>query len=346
MGNCLVTKLKASVNNDNLPIFGKITINVVPLLEISDSGQQSIYIEGINFTVEVSGGGYFSENYADLENPESCLTTWTSPTDEPWGITFYFANVASTIRITDTITKITVQSINVWNDSIFAVDLKTIAYNQSLDSLQVWQNSDVSVLKNLPNLNYAYFVKCNGDFGFIRNSPLLEVLKAYDSPSGLMLLSDVSDTVKNLSAQNIGKGDLSSLTSNAGMISIELENTDVTGSITDIGGLTSLDTFNLFRTSVTGSIEDFVAAQVNAGRTSFSGEFRCYSALSFLTFGGNTYPDEAYQNHFFTWDGANKIVVYTGDYELANCPRVYAKGATQQEIDAWEQAGKTVTVIE
>lgn len=344
MGNCLVTKLKASVNNDNLPIFGKITINVVPLSEISDSGQQSIYIEGINFTVEVSGGGYFSENYADLENPQSCLTTWAPPADEPCGVILYFANVASTIHVTDTITNISVQSINVWNDSIFAVDLKTIAYSQ-LGSLALWQNSDVSVLKNLPNLNYAYFVKCNGDFGFVRNSPLLETLKAYNATSGLMLLSDVPDTVTTLAAQNIGKGDLSSLTSKTGLLSIELENTDVTGSITDIGGLTSLTSFNLFRTSVTGSIEDFVAAQVNAGRTSFSGEFRCYSALSFLTFGGNTYPDEAYQSHFFTWDG-NKIVIYTGDGDKANCPRVYAKGATQQEIDAWEQAGKTVTVIE
>jgi hypothetical protein len=340
MGNCLMTKLKASVNNDNLPIFGKITINVVPLSEISDSEQQSIYIEGTDFTVEVSGGGYFSENYADLETPSSCLTSQTYQN----GVVLYFANVASTIRITNTITNISVQSINVWNDSIFAVDLKTIAYSQSLNSLQVWQNSDVSVLKNLPNLIYAYFVKCNGDFGFVRNSPLLEELRAYDSSSGLILLSDVSDTVKILAANNIGKGDLSSLTSKTGLGTLELENADVTGSITDIGGLTSLETFNLFGTSVTGSIEDFVAAQVNAGRTSFSGEFRCYSALSFLTFGGNTYPNEAYQTHFLTWNG-NKIVIYTGDGELANCPRVYAKGATAQEIAAWEQAGKTVIVI-
>lgn len=342
MGNCLVTRLKGVVQNDNLPIFGKITINVVPLSEIADGAQQGIYIEGINFTVEVSGGGYFSDNYADLENPSSCLTSQTYQN----GVLLYFANVASTIHITDTITGISVQSINVWNDSIFAVDLKTIAYNQSLNTLQVWQNSGVSVLKNLPNLIYAYFVKCKGDFGFVRNSPLLETLKAYDGPSGLMLLSDVPDTVTTFAAQNIGKGDLSSLTSKTGLLSIELENTDVTGSITDIGGLTSLDTFNLFRTSVTGSIEDFVAAQVNAGRTSFSGEFRCYSALSFLTFGGNTYPDEAYQNHFFTWDGTNKIIIYTGsDEDKANCPRVYAKGASAAEIETWQNEGKTVIVI-
>lgn len=340
MGNCLVTRLKGVVQNDNLPIFGKITINVVPLSEISDSAQQGIYIEGTDFTIEVLGGGYFSENYADLENPSSCLTSQTYQN----GVVLYFANVASTIHITDTITSISVHSIYVWNDSIFAVDLKTIAYSQSLTSLQMWQNSDVSVLKNMPNLIYAYFVKCNGDFGFVRNSPLLETLKAYDAPSGLMLLSDVSDTVTTLAAQNIGKGDLSSLTSKAGMISIELENADVTGSITDIGGLTSLDTFNLFGTSVTGSIEDFVAAQVNAGRTSFSGEFRCYSALSFLTFGGNTYPDEAYQSHFFTWDG-NKIVIYTGDGDKANCPRVYAKGASADEIEIWQNEGKTVILI-
>ena len=340
MGNCLMTKLKASVNNDNLPIFGKIIINVVPLSEISNSEQQSILIEGTDFTVEVSGGGYFSENYADLETPSSCLTSQKYQN----GVVLYFANVASTIRITNTITTISVHSVYVWNDSIFAVDLKTIAYSQSLNTLQVWQNSDVSVLKNLPNLIFAYFVKCNGDFGFVRNSPLLETLKAYYAPSGLMLLSDVSDTVTALAASNIGKGDLSSLTSKTGLEIIELENTDVTGSITDIGGLTSLIGINLFGTSVTGSIEDFVAAQVNAGRTSFSGEFRCYSALSFLTFGGNTYPDEAFQTHFLTWDG-NKIVIYTGNGDKANCPRVYAKGATAQEIAAWEQAGKTVTVI-
>ena len=340
MGNCLVTKLKASVNNDNLPIFGKITINVVPLSEISNSEQQSIYIGGTDFTVEVSGGGYFSENYADLETPSSCLTSQTYQN----GVLLYFANVASTIRITDTINGISVHSVYVWNDSIFAVDLKTIAYSQSLNTLQVWQNSDVSVLKNLPNLTYAYFVKCNGDFGFVRNSPLLETLKAYNAPSGLMLLSDVSDTVTALAASNIGKGDLSSLTSKTGLLSIQLENTDVTGSITDIGGLTSLTSFNLFGTSVTGSIEDFVAAQVNAGRTSFSGEFRCYSALSFLTFGGNTYPDEAFQNHFLTWDG-NKIVIYTGDGDKANCPRVYAKGASAAEIERWQNEGKTVIVI-
>lgn len=340
MGNCLMTKLKASVNNDNLPIFGKITINVVPLSGISDSAQQSIYIEGTDFTVEVSGGGYFSENYADLETPSSCLTSQTYQN----GVLLYFANVASTIHITDTVINISVQSVNVWNDSIFAVDLKNIAYSQSLNTLQVWQNSDVSVLKNLPNLIRAYFIKCNGDFGFVRNSPLLEELKAYDVPSGLMLLSDVPDTVTTFAANNIGKGDLSSLTSKTGLESIELENTDVTGSITDIGGLTSLTSFNLFRTSVTGSIEDFIAAQVNAGRASFSGEFRCYSALSFLTFGGNTYPVEEFQTNFFTWDG-NKIVIYTGSEDKANCPRVYAKGASAAEIETWQNEGKTVIVI-
>lgn len=342
MGNCLVTRLKGVVQNDNLPIFGKITINVVPLSEIADGAQQGILIEGTDFTVEVSGGGYFSDNYADLETPSSCLTSQTYQN----GVLLYFANVASTIHITDTILGISVQSINVWNDSIFAVDLKTVAHNQSLNSLIPWQNSDVSVLKNLPNLLLGYFVKCSGDFGFVKNSPNLTELRAYDAPSGLMLLSDVPDTVTTLAAPNIGKGDLSSLASHAGMTSIELENADVSGNITDIGGLTSLDTFNLFGTSVTGSIEGFVAAQINAGRTSFSGEFRCYSALLFLTFGGNTYSDEAYQFHFLTWDGTNKIIIYTGSSEdKANCPRVYAKGASAAEIETWQNEGKTVIVI-
>lgn len=106
-------------------------------------------------------------------------------------------------------------------------------------------------------------------------------------------------------------------------------------------GYSNLTKF-IYRT-LTGSIEDFVALQIEAGFTvrNSSNPVETNALSAGVTFGGETH---AAGTGFLTWESESKIIYYRGT-SIADSTEVYAKGATAEEITAWENAGKTVVVI-
>lgn len=86
-----------------------------------------------------------------------------------------------------------------------------------------------------------------------------------------------------------------------------------------------------------GDVEALVSGFVSNGRSSETTGLSISNInYSHITFGDNYLVN----NGKLTWNGTSKITFIT-----TNVNKVYCKGATAEEIAAWEQAGKTVFVI-
>lgn len=172
-----------------------------------------------------------------------------------------------------------------------------------------------------------------------------------DSPE---LTGDISvfANMPNLTNVDISKtgvqGDIACFSTLTGITNLKLSlSPGITGNIESLGNLTQLTTIPVVHgTNIHGSFDEFVSRQVTAGRNTYAAGIGGSVAglLNNCTFGGKkrtsgnewTWP---------SWDGANKVVVYVGANNYQNCLTIYEKGATAEEIAAWNAAGKTVTDV-
>lgn len=116
--------------------------------------------------------------------------------------------------------------------------------------------------------------------------------------------------------------------------------TSITGDFAELGTkLSSVNAKCYFNgTSITGNIESFVDNARNKDVT--TANYYLYG-LSQIYFGGSLIQS-SYGNRLYF--DSSKICVYNGN-TLEDSTVICAKGATQAEIDAWKQAGKTVVVV-
>lgn len=187
---------------------------------------------------------------------------------------------------------------------------------------------DLNLMSYLPGLTYSNlaFSKIHGDISAFGNSPLV---------TSLFL------------RYSYAEGDISELAGCTSLTDLRIDNTNIGGDISGAGTLTNITKFQAYSSNISGSIESFVAAQIAEGRTSvsYSTPIIFDKATTYLTFGGELKKQATYT--FLTWDSASKIAVYTGGSgTIESTERVYAKGATAEEIAAWEAAGKTVYVVD
>lgn len=80
--------------------------------------------------------------------------------------------------------------------------------------------------------------------------------------------------------------------------------TTVTGDITSFGSMTDLVELRIWNTKITGSVEEFVAAQVAAGRT--NGVVKIWNANGKVTFNGSNVSEG---HHNIQWTSASNIIV-------------------------------------
>lgn len=121
-------------------------------------------------------------------------------------------------------------------------------------------------------------------------------------------LSDIKDFVYldtidiiYLNSNNI-TGDLSDLPATSNVINFQVAHTGVVGNITSLGGWTTLTRLTVEYTAVGGTVEDFIAAQRAAGRTTGSIAIYAYNS-------GVTYNGAGFNNQTFTWDVQGNITV-------------------------------------
>lgn len=154
-----------------------------------------------------------------------------------------------------------------------------------------------------------------------------------------------------LSFSGRGNGHFGNITGDAAYLdtveTINCSYSNIGVDLSVIGKAPNIKNFSFYRSAanITGSVEEFVAEQVNLGRTSPNSSIAVSGILGYAAFGGKIHIPNTTANEFLTWNGVNKIIVYHGASTPAACTSIYAKGATSSEISAWEAAGKTVVVV-
>lgn len=106
----------------------------------------------------------------------------------------------------------------------------------------------------------------------------------------------------------------------------------VIGDISVLGKLNQLSRLNVHASGITGTVEDFVAAQYDEGErhSCLTGIQLSASLQRNITFKGRNNP--TFENNILTWESKTKIAVYAGAQTIADCTKVFVSGYTAEEI--------------
>lgn len=280
---CLVTRLKAAIQNDDLPLFDTVKFEV-----ISDTSTQannwriglSVHDAEEGIVVKVDGNGYFTNAYADLSDETKRMTQTTISSTAFKNL--YFAPGPYNVYVSNAhnIKDISIEGVN---KSCIKLDLTELRNCNNLLSLRASQGRVSGAISNVPStMNDLMFRLCTDVYGNIKDIAYRCIFS------------------ERLWIQNSG---------------------------------------------ITGRVEDLVAGQVSQGVDTYTsrlfGNFGSIRTGTNLTFGGTTPTVEF---HYFSWSGTSRIIA-ADVTPIENATTIYAKGATSEEISAWETAGKTVVVI-
>lgn len=187
MENCLVTTLRQTVANDNLPILNSIVINVVKTEEERLPEQKYLefrLVEGTSVTFTVLDGSNkiaLSETFMET-NPRNSVTV-----TNPSGVfKIYFVNDNYKVKVSSK------NNIQVFRNYIGISATKRTyiepIYNgmSGLDNLRIFINSssslpfDIEILKDATSLvtvMFSYSPNCYGDIASLGDCILLETLR-------------------------------------------------------------------------------------------------------------------------------------------------------------------------
>lgn len=246
--NCLVTKLKEIVDNNNLEYLNAFTI--------ISNGNRSLN-EGIRFygdtsgkTIHlkiISGNGSFSDSTIVTE---TTLTLSTS--DQTYGY-----KTGTGIRSLDgNPVKVNIENLK---------DLSTII--SGFDSAASLNLSRLFLY--LPNIKWF------NELGNAQRNYALQLDSLDDIPASIIELT--LSNVCTLSAEE----NVSKLAKLVNATKIEIADTDkIVGNILALGELTNLTLLSLAKQRLEGSLEEFAEAQITAGRPN-------NTAITFRVYGGN-----------------------------------------------------------
>lgn len=294
MENCLVTKLKSEVNNNNLERFDKIHLRLVP----APSPRRWV-VKNITQNFKVEGNGAIALSVAELETDPKTELTVTAGNSE---VNVYFSNTTTY--------------------DVYISNKSNLTYYNS------------NVVNNIEDVEWCLgLTYISADWGYMTGN-----IRAL---SKLTELRTISIAINDL------EGNLSSLSELTKVTSIDFtRNTpgNLTGNIASLAKLTSLTNISFFNAGTfTGSYDEFVYGQVDNGRASARIKIH---ALPIYKFFDTTLPNVTMG--YLEWNTKAKIIIYAtlsnqDDYTTAS--RIFAYGATAEEIAAWEQAGKTVVIV-
>ena len=294
--NCLVTKLKGVVDNDNLPEYGTLAFDV-PANSISDfvtfniggfPGQVLSFDGGV--TMETWGGNLITSPYnISVDVPAN------------FGLKMRSGNTKGTVRIKSKYAMIG----GTLSNGLLAFPLKYGENN--IKSISYWFKG----MNFIFGLDSQHVNDITGNVEeLVENCPTIQNIKVESCPNLDVNIDriDFSEIVSfTYYRSGIVSGNLSAF-KNTNILSIGIgvssEPGHVTGDIVDaFGSNTSINNLTIYdEPNVTGSIEDFVAAQRSAGRT--TGTINIGFTGSGVTYNGSN--NILYSS--LTWD-ANSITV-------------------------------------
>ena len=259
--DCLVTKLKGTVNDGSLPKLGsmlfKLRTTTTNLVKIEAIGKDVSFSSADGSNVfSISSGGEEKTNVINVGESNTVFYV-----DASKGVTISIDNKYN-------LEKLDVYRSGDTNELTVDLNFEDLKYCKKLNWLSLTYmtlTGDISALQNLTALTSV-------NLGWTQVSGDISAL------SGLTALTGV-----NLYSTQV-TGDISALQNLTALTGVDLAWTQVTGDISALSGLTALISVNLYSTQVTGDISALqnltALTSVSLGSTQVTGDI---SALSGLT---------------------------------------------------------------
>ena len=328
MKNCLVTKLKGSVDNDNLPVFNCINVTYKKL------ASQSRYSQWVKFSSEtkdidvsiISGTGQFLDG-AYPSGTAITRDTLTIPhgigepsdkslsqsTDvilkitDKYDLNYFGLTIAMTLDLSELAYCIGLKTITVFGGlgsyEYITGELGSLSGLQNLKTLELNKMPNVtgdisalSTLTALEGIKLASMVGISGDISsWTSNKPNLKSFYFHYNGDNLIVRTSVLATFTGLTnlycSYSKVIGSTSDLVTLTNLTSLECyQQSGMTGDIKYFGKLTKLTKLNCFnRTSLSGTIEGLIAVFRGNGKTSGSLTVEAYGNDN-ITFNGNALP--------------------------------------------------------
>ena len=277
--NCLVTKLKANVNDNSLLKVGEMRLEAGTFTETTT--------KRINFTsypqvIETLDGS------ASLTTDKNLLTGFTNKiTLNQDHQEFYTKNQDVVIAVPN---KYDVKGVYC-KDTI--INLDNLKYSPSLTSLEnLFCKGSLASIKDKP-INYLMGFKFEKEQDIINLSRFTN-LTTISMPSNPNISGDISaisglTSLTRLSLIDTSvSGNISALSGLTALTNINLAQTNVSGDISAISGLTALTNINLAQTNVSGDISAISGltelTSINIGTTTVSGDIQSLGSCTALTF--------------------------------------------------------------
>ena len=170
MGNCLLTKLKETVDNNELPILGKVKINVFNSIQSAETRHIRLDFSTLGNQIECTGDIHFTDSTLTQDLGKIA----TGPSDQGYVIAYISAGEGKLIIPKYNLTSINTELDYASSDN-FHLNPQELAYCENLRSLTIggWVLEDsLECLKDLQLTSFGMMFgsfASNEDFSFVEN---------------------------------------------------------------------------------------------------------------------------------------------------------------------------------
>lgn len=274
--NTLKKQLKASVNNENLPILGVLRIKANALTGTPDISKQCCMVLTSNEDVEitVSGSGYFGTNASTIDTQH--LTYYKKQASSAQ-VSLFFSNGNYDVYVNNkySIKKILLGNTYNTDAKLLSLDLDELVYGNLIE-LECSNSNTKGNIENLKSNPIITTLRCGYNFDIKGNISVLSTFASlskvdfgncFDVEGNISSLENIT-TLTQVNFMGLSKvyGNIGALKNSTGLVNITVSSSNITGNIAGIGALKSLTT--LYPGKATGVLEDLCEAMVTAGRTS------------------------------------------------------------------------------
>ena len=294
--DCLLTKLKGTVNDDTLMKIGEIRIVKTKATEWDAATQKFSIQFNKDVELEIVGDGYFTDKTGSSNLGKTQKITANTET----GV--YVSNSDFEISIPNkyALTKLRLhyQSSDGWSrypeTKYLKGGLSALIYATNLEELglnAILNLGDISFIKNLTKLTRIDFTDSSvtGDISALSGlTALTDIVLSNTQVTGdILALQNLTALTDAYFTNTQVTGDISALSGLKALTDIRLSNTQVTGDISALSGLTALTIIRLYSTQVTGDISALQNLTALTGihlySTQVTGDISALSGLTALT---------------------------------------------------------------
>lgn len=251
MVKCLMKTYKSSVNG-NLPYLGELRIPIHTVSNITEVTQRRIELvtRDPDCKIFTADGRAKLCTSDDLTNPSNSIT-YKEVIGSKDKLSIYCLDGDYDVVITN---RYKIKKLEAWNqkEMVWTLDLAKLSYCVDLENLRFEPG----------------FCGCFGDISSLSESTKLKVVKIGVTYGGKNVFGDIGVFSNMKSINTIDFKDI----------------TGITGKLSYLNNLILLSTLTINESSITGTFEDFVKAQCNAGR--ISGELKSWHTNAKVTLNG------------------------------------------------------------